>query len=62
MQESIASLPRLGVGITYAPDQEHLILQNQDLLDFIEIEPQTLWIRSNRPGKKFIFPQRMMEP
>lgn len=61
MQQSIVSLPRLGVGISYAPEQEHLIQKNQDLLDFIEIEPQTLWLRTERPGQHFVFPKVMME-
>jgi uncharacterized protein len=61
MKNSISSLPRLGVGITYAPEQEHLIHRNQDLLDFIEIEPQTVWLRTNKPGQQFLFPKAMME-
>jgi uncharacterized protein (UPF0276 family) len=37
------ALPQLGVGITYSPELDEIL--QSDLVDYIEIEPQTLWIK-----------------
>lgn len=39
-----AKVPALGVGMTYFPGLESLLETGGDLLDFIEIEPETLWV------------------
>jgi uncharacterized protein len=39
------TLPSLGVGITYMSELDPLI--NQGLVDYIEVEPQTLWMYKN---------------
>jgi uncharacterized protein len=42
------NLPELGVGFTWFPDLEPVLQANEDLVNVIEIEPQTLWRRE--PG------------
>jgi uncharacterized protein len=42
------TLPDLGVGIIHLPGLEPLVEAAQDLLDVVEIEPQTSWYRSTR--------------
>ena len=49
----IEELPELGVGITYLPALEPVLTSNQGLVDLIEIEPQSLWIRDERSTPKF---------
>jgi uncharacterized protein len=41
------TLPDLGVGIIYLPGLEPLLEAADDLLDVVEIEPQTFWYRSS---------------
>lgn len=36
-------LPELGVGVIYTSGFENLVEENKDLIDVIEIEPQTFW-------------------
>src|SRR5437867_13427171 len=38
-------IDELGVGIVYVPGIEEFIEKESDLLDIIELEPQTLWLR-----------------
>jgi uncharacterized protein (UPF0276 family) len=46
-----ASLPDLGVGIIYSAALEPLLQQHPDVVDLLEIEPQTTWVeRLDRPG------------
>jgi uncharacterized protein (UPF0276 family) len=40
------TLPALGVGMVYLPGLESLIREERAALHFLEIEPQTLWMRS----------------
>lgn len=49
---SDASLPELGVGITYMSALERLFADSPELVDVIEIEPQTLWIENNKSGAR----------
>jgi uncharacterized protein len=42
----MTSLPELGVGIVYSPGLEPLIEAGHNLIDLIEIEPQSYWFRS----------------
>jgi uncharacterized protein (UPF0276 family) len=37
-------LPELGVGLVYSSALEPLLLESPELIDVIEIEPQTLWL------------------
>jgi uncharacterized protein (UPF0276 family) len=61
-------LPDLGVGMIYLPGLEPLVEAAQDLLDVIEIEPQTSWYRYGRgyrQGEAFVqhverMPQRKL--
>lgn len=40
----MAPLPELGVGVIYVPGLEPLIQAGRDLIDVIEVEPQTCWV------------------
>ncbi|MEO8182907.1 MAG: DUF692 family multinuclear iron-containing protein [Deltaproteobacteria bacterium] len=51
------SLPELGVGIVYIPGLESLL--EQERVDLIEVEPQTLWRR--RSDGQYAFPCRSLE-
>ena len=52
-RDSDLALPELGVGVTYMPALEPLLNRFPDLVDVIEIEPQTLWISNGRQGDKY---------
>ncbi len=39
------NFPELGVGFTWFPDLEPVLQANEDLVNVLEIEPQTLWRR-----------------
>lgn len=41
---SLDKLPELGVGLTYSSSIEPMITQFPDLIDILEIEPQTSWL------------------
>lgn len=41
------TLPALGVGMVYLPGLESLIWEERGALTLLEVEPQTLWIRSD---------------
>jgi len=43
-EKSLDNLPALGVGITYSSAVEPLIVKHPQLLDVLEIEPQTSWM------------------
>src|SRR5262245_10222666 len=47
-------LPELGVGIVYSSALEPLLEAHPEVVDVLEIEPQTTWLaRPNRPGEIF---------
>ena len=51
-------LPTLGVGLVYSPDLEPLINSAADLIDVLEIEPQTLWLQpTDRPDDLIVRPE-----
>ena len=52
-RDSDLALPELGVGVTYMPALEPLLNRFPDLVDVIEIEPQTLWISNDRQKDKY---------
>jgi uncharacterized protein len=41
-----AKLPALGVGITYSSVLEPLLEREPDLIDILEVEPQTTWLKT----------------
>ena len=45
-----AKVPALGVGMTYLPGLERLLGAAEDLLGFLEIEPETLWEARKQGG------------
>jgi len=47
-----AELPELGVGIVYSAPLDPLFESHPDVVDVLEIEPQTMWVeRPDRPGE-----------
>lgn len=46
-------LPELGVGITYSSAIEPLLDRDADLVDVIEIEPQTTWLETRSGGEPY---------
>ena len=53
-----SSLPELGVGVVYTADLEPLLDQSPDLVDVLEIEPQTLWLEHpTRPDEIIVRPE-----
>lgn len=51
-----STLPVLGVGITYMSELDSII--NPDLVDYIEIEPQTLWMYKSG---RYSMPQELID-
>ena len=45
------NLPELGIGIVYFTGFEDLLERHSNLIQAIEIEPQTLWYESNNRNK-----------
>lgn len=53
-----SSLPELGVGLVYTAELEPLLDQSPDLIDVLEIEPQTLWLEHpTRPDEIIVRPE-----
>jgi uncharacterized protein (UPF0276 family) len=47
-----SGLPELGVGVVYSSALEPLLETHPEVVDLLEIEPQTTWLeRPNRPGE-----------
>jgi len=46
-------LPELGVGITYSSAVEPLLDRDSDLVDLIEIEPQTTWLETRSGAEPY---------
>jgi len=51
----------LGIGITYTSALEPLLDQFPDLIDVLEIEPQTLWLQSKDAATAYTFPVETMQ-
>lgn len=49
-----ATLPALGVGIIYSSALEPLIEAHAELIDFLEIEPQTTWIETRERDHPYV--------
>ncbi len=47
------ALPELGVGVVFAPGLEELLEAGRGLLDFVEVEPETVWLRSSTPERPY---------
>ncbi len=47
-------LPELGVGVVYSSALEPLIAAHPDLVDVLEVEPQTTWIETLNPEAPFL--------
>ena len=43
-------LPEIGVGVVYAPGLEPWLEAGADLVQVIEIEPQSFWVKARTPG------------
>ncbi len=46
-------LPALGVGIVYSPGLEPVLEAGRDIIDVIEIEPQTFWFKGQPPNPSY---------
>ena len=46
----MADLPERGVGVTFAPGLEPLLEAGDDLIDVVEVEPQTFWFEGASAG------------
>lgn len=48
-------IPTLGVGVIYSPGLEGLFEAGRDVIDVVEVEPETLWLESrlNHPSYRF---------
>lgn len=45
--------PQLGVGLTFHPELEGFLETHSELVDVLELEPQTLWLPAAAAGKGF---------
>src|SRR5262249_1415581 len=41
------NLPELGVGLNWFPELDPVLKENKELVDVLEVEPQSLWRRDN---------------
>lgn len=55
------NLPDLGVGIIYFSGFENIVASNSDLIQVIEIEPQTFWYRNTSELDPFVFDSEKSE-
>lgn len=51
----MVNLPEIGIGIIYFSGFQNVIESNYDLIDLIEIEPQTFWLKHGPKLDSFIF-------
>lgn len=52
----ISQLPGLGVGVTYCPELHEFIATENELINVVEVEPQTLWVRQDTNPATFLMP------
>jgi uncharacterized protein len=50
---SLADLPALGVGLTYSSGLDPLLEEQPDLVDLLEIEPQTHWLQPEPDAARY---------
>lgn len=55
------ALPELGVGIIYSSALDELIRRRPDLVQVVEIEPQTVWMESGRADEPYILKPEVSE-
>jgi uncharacterized protein (UPF0276 family) len=55
MTKQKMNIPELGVGIIYFPGFENVLDSNPDLIQVIEIEPQTFWYRYKSGLDSFVY-------
>lgn len=55
------ALPELGVGITYSSELESLLTAEPGLVQLLEIEPQTLWLRDGSSAVSYKIPDALFE-
>lgn len=58
---SSALLPELGVGIIYSSALDDLIRRRPDLVQVVEIEPQTVWMESGRAEEPYLLKPEVSE-
>jgi len=46
-------LPEMGIGVTYTSALDELILENPDIFEVLEIEPQTIWMETRKEQQPF---------
>ena len=46
------NLPELGVGLNWFPELEPVVKENKELVDLLEVEPQSLW-RREKDSERF---------
>ncbi|UII23153.1 DUF692 domain-containing protein [Fulvivirga ligni] len=49
------NIPELGIGIIYFSGFKNVIESNEDLIDLIEIEPQTFWLKGRASEDSYVF-------
>ena len=54
-------LPELGIGITYSSRLDPLLDLNPDLIDVLEIEPQTHWFHTRKYTDPYRIDEKMMD-
>ena len=50
----MTDLPELGVGIVYSPGLEQVLEAGRDIIDVIEIEPQTFWFKESSSSSTYL--------
>ena len=55
------SLPALGVGITYSSSIEPLLESRPALVDVVEVEPQTVWLKTSNPAQPYRVLDKVLE-
>src|SRR5262245_61404597 len=54
-------LPELGVGIVYNSALESLFAAHPELIDVLEVEPQTTWIETREPDAPYLVRRDVQE-
>jgi uncharacterized protein (UPF0276 family) len=57
----VIDLPELGVGLIYSPGVEPLLEAHPELVDVLEIEPQTTWIETDRDAEPYLLRDDVLE-
>jgi uncharacterized protein len=56
----VNALPALGVGLIYTPGLEPLLEAHPELVDVLEIEPQTTWIETADPARPYVAREQVL--